>query len=89
MMEKHEAIKAMEDGEKVTHKSFTKDEWMKLTGQLFEFEDGIRCQYDEFWDYRSEKEWDSGWEIFRELGYVDDSFKTIPAKNSMLKKQAF
>jgi hypothetical protein len=57
-MTDNEAIAVMFQGKKVTHKSFTKDEWMKLEGTVYEFEDGCLCDFSEFYRFKS------GWSIF-------------------------
>ena len=88
-MTKDDAIKAMQAGEKVTHNHFTPDEWMRINNVgRYEFEDNATCTASSFWEFRPDDSWQCGWKVFRELGYVDDSFKEIPAKNSVLHKQA-
>lgn len=62
-MTKDEAIQAMEQGHKVTHRYFSADEWMRLAGRLYEFEDGCLCDPDEFWPDREEG-FDDGWSIY-------------------------
>ena len=89
-MEAVDAIKAMQDGKKVAHKHFTEYEWMCINeSNRYEFEDGATCLPSSFWEFRPDDSWQSGWEVFRELGYVDDSFNKIPSKNSVLHPQAF
>lgn len=63
-MTKNEALLAMNNGEKVTHQYFEDSEWMCKTGCLYEFEDGIFCDVDEFWTFRDEAGWDKNWKIF-------------------------
>lgn len=66
-MTKLEAIQAMRDGKKVRHYYFSPDEWMSLTsGGNFLLEDGVVCIPAEFWFWRTEKEWDTDWEIYTE-----------------------
>lgn len=64
-MTKDEALKAMENGEKITHICFSKDEWMKK-GCLsdIEFEDGCWCSNEDFWVRRTGEGWQSGWSIY-------------------------
>ena len=38
-MNKNEAIKAMQDGKKLTHNYFSKDEWMTMQGNRIILED--------------------------------------------------
>jgi len=63
-MTRTEAIESMENGNKVTHRLFTQEEWMKITGNKYEFEDGCFCRFDEFWLYREDESWQDCWSIF-------------------------
>jgi len=63
IMTKEEAIAAMKDGKKVSHRLFTSDEWMKIKGSRYEFEDGCSCNPNEFWSRRIHASWDSNWSI--------------------------
>jgi len=65
-MTKKEAIKSMRNGNKVTHRYFTPDEWMKETGHLYEFEDGCMCGFSAFWTHRQDDVWQDGWKVFKE-----------------------
>jgi hypothetical protein len=66
-MTKNEAIQAMREGKKVRHYYFSKDEWMTLTsGGMYLLEDGVVCSPSEFWRWRTEKSWDTDWEIYTE-----------------------
>lgn len=48
-MNKEEAFKAMKEGKKVSHHYFNSKEWMTLTKDgLIEFEDGVVCEQEEF-----------------------------------------
>lgn len=63
-MNKFEAIAAMRKGLTVKHSSFTSNEWIReYDSGRYEFEDGCRCEKDEFWKYRTEPSWDRGWII--------------------------
>jgi hypothetical protein len=63
-MTDNEAIAAMFQGKKVTHKSFAKDAWMKLEGIVYEFQDGCLCDFSEFWRFKLDDSWGCGWSIF-------------------------
>ncbi|MBM7070930.1 hypothetical protein JQC92_02590 [Shewanella sp. 202IG2-18] len=64
-MTKDEAIKLMESGEKLTHESFTSNEWVKGLGNgMLQFEDGCLCPSGEFWFTRKDEWWLTGWSIF-------------------------
>lgn len=63
-MTKEEAIKAMSEGKKVTHRHFLDSEWITMNGNWFLFEDGVTCSQYEFWKWREDESWKDGWEIF-------------------------
>ena len=60
-MNKYEAIKAIKEGKTITHPYFSINEWIKQTGDLFEFEDGTLCTPSEFWKWRDGKGWEKNW----------------------------
>lgn len=62
-MTKDEALKAMKQGKRIRHISFTKEEWMRLSGINIEFEDGCKCHPREFWAFRDSPSWDYDWSI--------------------------
>lgn len=64
-MTRADAIKAMREGKKVTHKYFSPEEWATLDNDKILLEDGVRCEFDEFWRYRISKIFDDGWEIYK------------------------
>ncbi len=65
-MTKSEAIKAMREGVKVTHRYFTNDEFIKMeSNKIIDENDCILCP-DEFWSYRTNAWFDSGWSIFKD-----------------------
>lgn len=68
-MNKIEAIEKMKQGVKVTHKSFTNEEWMTMdrSGRII-LEDGTRCLEYHFWKYRSDLSWLSGYDVFCKEG---------------------
>lgn len=67
-MTKDEAIKAMGEGKKLTHKNFTDNEWVTEISGNYEFEDGCRCIQIEFWRFRHGSNWDRNWSIFNDKG---------------------
>ncbi len=71
-MTRQEAIQAMIDGKRVTHRHFTSDEWITINKQgKFQFEDGVECSASEFWSHRTSEDWNTDWEIFQcEHSYV-------------------
>jgi len=65
-MTKQEAILAMREGKKVTHVSFTPDEWVSSSGTVYKFEDGNECSDKEFWAYRKDDSFYYGWSEWSE-----------------------
>ena len=64
-MTRKEAIKAMSEGKKVRHRYFSSNEWMtQLPNGDYLFVDGVICPPEEFWQWRTDTEWDDGYEIF-------------------------
>jgi len=64
-MSRAEAIKAMREGKKVTHKYFSPDEWATQENGEIVLEDGVRCAPAEFWRYRMSEIFNDGWELFK------------------------
>lgn len=64
-MTKEEAIQAMKDGKKVTHRYFTDDEYIFINekGDI-QTEDGAKVDPDEFWKYRQQIAFNEDWELF-------------------------
>lgn len=65
-MTKLEAINAMKDGHKVTHRYFTPDEFIFMKGNRIHTEDGANVFEDEFWKYRQNEAFLFDWEIFND-----------------------
>lgn len=61
-MTKQEAIWAMEEGKKVTHRYFSSDEWISLVDRRIISEDGVR--HDSFWELHTDAAYETDWEIF-------------------------
>lgn len=64
-MTKTEAIEAMKNGQKVTHTNFCGSEWMTMRGSKIEFEDGAACSEREFWYFRKDESWETGYSLFK------------------------
>ena len=61
-MNKQEAILAMLDGNRVTHQTFTSDEYIYMKdGKIYDEEDFLLYQ---FWELRTDDCWDNYWSIF-------------------------
>ncbi len=63
-MTKEEALKAMQEGKKVAHRFFTSDEWMTIDNGEILLEDGVRCDIEEFFHFRSDNLWENGYELY-------------------------
>lgn len=65
VLSKLDAIKAMREGKKVTHRYFSDNEWMTITPTgLYQFEDGVVCPTLLFWQDRKGKEWETDWSVY-------------------------
>jgi len=64
-MNKIEAIQAMEQGKKVTHRYFSPDEWMTIENGMIVTEDGCKTAQSVFWNYRQDQAWNKDYEIFK------------------------
>lgn len=63
-MTKEEAIQAMQNGEKITHQYFSKNEWMTMEGNRIILEDGCSLWAHEFWEIRNGIGWNDGYSVF-------------------------
>jgi len=63
-MSKSEAIQAMREGKKVTHRYFSNDEWITMRGNIILMEQGQECWASEFWRDREGEHWETDWEIY-------------------------
>lgn len=64
-MTKSEAITAMKNGLKVTHRYFSSDEWMTMQDGRILLEDGCKCSPEEFWRWRKDNNWNDGYSLFK------------------------
>lgn len=68
-MNKKEAIQTVDEGQKVTHKLFSEDEYIcRLNDDLCD-ENNLLLG-EEFWNLRTHDTWDDGWELYSKLGEV-------------------
>lgn len=62
-MTKEQAIQAMREGKKITHRYFATDEWMTIEhGNIITFEDGNLEYINDFFAIRTNG-WDEGYSI--------------------------
>jgi hypothetical protein len=64
-MTKNEALKAMKEGHKVTHRFFTSEEFVQLDkqGRIIDESGYILTS---FWNYRPDECWNTDWSIYQE-----------------------
>ena len=62
-MTKQEATQALAEGKRLRHSSFMEGEWMQAHEGEYIFEDGIKCPRAEFWRFRTESWWGTGWSL--------------------------
>lgn len=65
-MKRAEAITAMREGKKVTHKYFSPEEWATQDKGEILLEDGVRCSPALFWMDRKTPMFDDGWELWKQ-----------------------
>lgn len=65
-MNKQEAILAMQEGKKVTHRYFSTNEWVTMKDGMIVIEDGVYCPPEVFWQWRTDPVWNDGYELFNE-----------------------
>lgn len=70
-MSKEEAIQAMKEGKKVTHRFFSSDEWMTIENGFLLLEDGVRISLEDFFNFRSDSLWDNGYEFITPHNMID------------------
>lgn len=64
-MTKAEAIAAMQEGKKVTHRFFLPTEFIKFSENgSIETEEGYLVTPLVFWSYRREPYWETDWELY-------------------------
>lgn len=63
-MTKEDAIRAMHEGKKVSHRFFSSSEWMTIQNGKFLFEDDCICEFKQFWLDRTDSYWNDGWSIW-------------------------
>lgn len=65
-MTKIEALQALSEGEMLTHEHFSKDEFVRLSrdGFNYEFEDGVKVHPKMFWQDRQGAGFENAWSIF-------------------------
>lgn len=64
-MSKDEAIEVMKLGAKVTHQYFSIDEWITMKKGLIVTEEGYAVNPEEFWSYRTDEYWETGWREYK------------------------
>ncbi len=63
-MTRQQAIDAINQGNKITHRFFSPGEFICKSDGLYNDERGIQFEQQDFWDARTGPEWQDGWMIF-------------------------
>jgi hypothetical protein len=64
-MNKREAIEAMKNGLKVTHKYFDPKEWITMSGKsTIMTEEGYAVCADKFWNGKDRSDWEFDWSVW-------------------------
>ena len=66
-MTKDEAVQAMKDGHKVSHRSFVGGEWISLDGNRITTEESYSFPLKIFMRIRNGREWQTDWSIYDEV----------------------
>ena len=86
-MNKQHAIALMLQGQKITHKYFKPNEWIRnavVSNQnLIIQENGDRVTYEEFFEFRQSHNWDEGYSV-----WMGDSVKSISESYQQLSDNA-
>ncbi len=64
-LSKKEAIIEMKKGNKITHSTFTEEEWIIEIEGLIHMECGNVCTKEVFWKYRQMNIWNNNYKVFR------------------------
>lgn len=64
VLSKSEAIKALAEGKKVTHRYFTDDEFIYQEGDYYVDENGYRFKPELFWWDRKSEIFEIGWSLY-------------------------
>lgn len=77
-MNKELAIQLMSRGAKLTHPTFTKDEWVSIVPgtNMMLTEDGYKTVSGEWWAYRLDSAFDKDWSIWEEEVLIEVEGKT-------------
>ena len=63
-MTKAEALQALKEGKKITHRYYTSDEYLRMVGGKIYTEDGF-CMGDEYSEFWSKiQKWKDDWSIY-------------------------
>lgn len=65
-MTKVQAKNELKKGKKLTHRFFTKGEWVISKHGMYQFEDGVHCTPDLFWLDRTGIYWEKDWQHWSE-----------------------
>ncbi len=63
---KAEAIQALKEGKKLTHRYFSSHEWIRQEGLMMIMEDGASIDVDTFWKDRNFEGFNTDWSVLEE-----------------------
>lgn len=63
-MSRSEAIQALSEGKKVTHRYFTDDEFIYQEGSYYVDKDGNKLEPELFWKDRENEGFETGWFLY-------------------------
>lgn len=74
-MNKTEAITAMLQSKKLSHRFFSPGEWITMADMFtIILSCGTRCDAGLFWHFRCSSEWKSGWELLDEKSTINNEY---------------
>lgn len=76
-MTKQEAIQAMSEGKKVTHRFFSSEEWITMENGTVLCEDNHRHFPQVFWAHRENKGFEKDWSIWKDSSPVSEGMKEL------------
>ncbi len=62
-MNREDAIKAMKQGKKVTHRFMSWNEYIYMIGDVLYDEEDCILNFEEFWKHRNVENWNKDWSI--------------------------
>ncbi len=81
-MKKTEAMVLMKKGIKMSHRSFTDDEWVTYINNFMMLtEEGYFHEENEFWRWRTDEAWDEDWNIWEDSRMTPEILEEVKKEN--------